>query len=51
MENKELINTMARELINRWDCVNKLAAIKYLKTLFPNSCLKIFKAAYELAYN
>ena len=47
---KTTINDMKTILINNYDCIAKLDAMKFLRKFYPNADLKMFIEAYELAY-
>jgi len=50
IQNKIRINDMKTLLINNYECIGKLDAMKFLRKFYPNADLKMFIEAYELAY-
>ena len=47
---KTTINDMKILLINHYDFIGKLDAMKFLRKFYPKADLKMFIEAYELAY-
>jgi len=50
MTRTQLVSEMAKALTDRFDCIMKLDAIKWLKELYPETSLTLRINAYHLAY-
>ena len=50
MTRTQLVSEMAKALTDRFDCIMKLDAIKWLKHLYPETSLTLIINAYHLAY-
>ena len=50
LDYKRTIIDMRNHLVNQYDYIGKLDAMKYLRKLYPHADLKMFIEAYQLAY-
>ena len=50
MTRTQLVSEMAKALTDRFDCITKLDAIKWLKDLYPSTSLTLRINAYLLGY-
>ena len=46
----QLIQEMSKCLTDRYDCILKIDALKFLRKIYPKASIKLFVKAYNLAY-